>query len=264
MDIALYSDLHLEFHGLKLRPGPVDVVVVPGDVLPIRRGNAVEWLHRAIPRKIPVIFVPGNHDYYGGDVETAHAAWRAAAVATKGHVSVLINDRIMIDGVVFLGTPLYSDLSLPSALPMPLLAERVRRGIADFNVMAKSPREPWTVEAMVAAHREARAFLDSQLPAAEATGPAPVVVTHWAPSTQSCSPAYQGDVLNPYFIVPMDQWVMRARAWLHGHVHSRHRYHLGIRPDRGEVGCNPRGYIYRDGRQENPGPYHPMVVQIED
>lgn len=262
MKLALYSDLHLEFHDLKLRPGKVDAVVVAGDLLPIRRGNAIEWLDQAIPRRTPVIFVPGNHDYYGGVMDQAHDAWKQAAAATHGHVSVLLNDRLDLDGVTFLGTPLFSDLSLPSPLAPVVLKEWVRTGIADFQVMDETVSQPWTVDAMVRANQRARAFLDQELPEAHASGPAPIVVTHWAPSLNSCSPKYLGDALNPYFIVPVEDLVQRAQAWLHGHVHSRHRYRLGDRSDRGAVYCNPRGYIYRDGRQEIPGRYGPMIVEV--
>lgn len=263
MRAAVYSDLHLEFQSIKLKPGKVDVVIVPGDVLPIRLGNAVAWLDKAIPRKTPVIFVPGNHDYYGGNVVDAHAAWRAAALASKGHVSLLINDRLCLDGVNFLGTPLYSDLSLPGVGSPAAMAAIVENGISDFGAMKRAPGERWRVSDMVAASKVARAFLDSNLPDVDAPGTAPVVVTHWAPSYRSCGHAYLGNMLNPYFIVEAEALVARSQVWIHGHLHSPSNYQLGGRQDRGRVYCNPRGYIYRNGAKELPGTYGPLLIDID-
>jgi len=263
MKLALYSDLHIEFKPIMLSPGDAEVVAVVGDVLPIRAGNAVHWLAEQIPDR-PVLFVPGNHDYYGGNVVDAHAAWRKAAKGTQ--VSVLINDAITLGGVRFLGTPLYSDLSLPSRWPRGLLEQMVERNISDFMTMRRSPalaaQGRWRVQDMVEACTQARAFLDAELPPVDAPGPAPVVLTHWAPSVRSCAPQFLGDDLNPYFLVPCEDLVARAQAWLHGHVHNPCHYRVGARADRGDTWCNPRGYVYRDGRQERPGVYAPLMLEL--
>jgi len=71
MRIQPVSDLHLEFdpdHGKRFASSlPVlgDVLVLAGDVLPIRRPPHVremlDWFCARFPR---VIYVPGNHEYY--------------------------------------------------------------------------------------------------------------------------------------------------------------------------------------------------------
>jgi hypothetical protein len=90
-----------------------------------------------------------------------------------------------------------------------------------------------------------------------------VVITHWAPAEGSITPQFVGDALNPYFILAAEDLVARAQTWLHGHTHSPSAYRVGERLDRGQVYNNPRGYVYRDGRQERAGVYAPLLIEVE-
>lgn len=71
MKIQVVSDLHLEFHN----PIPplvegVDVAVCAGDVGPVETG-AVFYLAREWAEAKQMLYVPGNHEYYGTDIDTA-------------------------------------------------------------------------------------------------------------------------------------------------------------------------------------------------
>ena len=61
MRLHILSDLHLEFGQVDIPPTEADVVVMAGD---IHLGpNGCRWARKQFPDQ-PVIYVPGNHEYY--------------------------------------------------------------------------------------------------------------------------------------------------------------------------------------------------------
>lgn len=64
MKIQLLNDLHIEFSGFDIPATDVDVIVLAGD---IGVGfNGLEWIEQQCVEK-PVIYVPGNHEFYRHD-----------------------------------------------------------------------------------------------------------------------------------------------------------------------------------------------------
>jgi hypothetical protein len=66
------SDVHLESsHGWDLPSGDArpsfDAMVLAGDLVP-RMERGVKWLLERVPDR-PVIYVPGNHEAYGTDID---------------------------------------------------------------------------------------------------------------------------------------------------------------------------------------------------
>ena len=72
-----------------------------------------------------------------------------------------------------------------------------------------------------------------------------VVVTHFAPSMYSISPAYEGSEINPCFATDMGNVIENRhniRLWCHGHVHNHVDYvYKGVR-----VVANPFGYYWEN------------------
>ena len=58
----------------------------------------------------PVIYVPGNHEYYGNVIPKLTVELKR--VCQNTNVVVLDNDTAEIGGVVFLGTTLWTDFNL--------------------------------------------------------------------------------------------------------------------------------------------------------
>ena len=71
MRIQVVSDLHLEFHNL-LPPvaDGVDVIVCAGDLAPIGTG-AVRYAAEEWAEARHILYVPGNHEFYGTDIDRA-------------------------------------------------------------------------------------------------------------------------------------------------------------------------------------------------
>ena len=60
--IRYMSDLHLEFSDFTPPPLEADIVMLAGD---IHTGTeSLDWAARSFP-ETPVLYLPGNHEYYG-------------------------------------------------------------------------------------------------------------------------------------------------------------------------------------------------------
>src|SRR5512133_3534038 len=91
MRIQLASDLHLEllerhFPGERLiAPAAADLLVLAGDV-----ANGVRGIELFANWPVPVLYVPGNHEFYGLSWEQTRCDMRSAAQGTS--VVLLDND----------------------------------------------------------------------------------------------------------------------------------------------------------------------------
>jgi hypothetical protein len=65
------------------------------------------WAECRFPDR-PVIYVPGNHEFYHRDI----ALIDELKIQAPDHIHVLNNDQVIIDGVRFLGCILWTDFAL--------------------------------------------------------------------------------------------------------------------------------------------------------
>jgi predicted phosphodiesterase len=107
MKIRILSDLHLEFQDWVPPESDADIVVLAGD---IHIGvHGIDWARRSFPLT-PVIYVPGNHEFYGGNLQSVTDELYARA--KHFGVDVLDGRRLVIGGVRFLGATLWTDFAL--------------------------------------------------------------------------------------------------------------------------------------------------------
>lgn len=248
----VFSDLHVDINrtyplDLAERRPVHDAVVVAGD---IGEGvaNGVDWIAANGFNQVPVIYVAGNHEYYGHDRHEELARGRLYA-SGYDNIHVLERDEILIGGVRLLGCTLWTDYALyGDAEPAMLDAGKF---LSDHMMIANGTRS-WTPYDARDEHRESRAWLDAQLarPFAGRT----VVVTHHAPSEQSVHPKFRNNRLTPAFCSNLDPLVEKADLWVHGHTHASFDYRLG----KCRVVNNPRGYV----RREKTGFRNDLVVEV--
>ncbi|HSQ81258.1 MAG TPA: metallophosphoesterase [Casimicrobiaceae bacterium] len=253
MKLNILSDLHLSAAPFALPHNDADVVVLAGDVA--RPWEAVAW---AAGFDKPVLYVPGNHEFYGDTLDGTIRRLREACAGTQ--VRVLDDDEVVLGGVRFLGSTLWTDFRLFGDGDRRAAAMRDgQRWIRDFTRI----RVADAAEALFTPERSAALFdgharwLAGRL-AAPHPGPT-VVITHHAPSPASIHPRFAGSPLNACFISDAEHLLdgTRARLWIHGHTHDSFDYVVnGTR-----VICNPRGYA-RDGIDENPLFDPDLVVEI--
>lgn len=232
MRLHILSDLHLEFAPLGLPDPGADAVILAGDIHVQTRG--VGWALEAFRR--PVIYVAGNHEYYGGHFKNTLQKMKERAKDT--HVHVLDREEVVIEGVRFLAATLWTDFTVTGNRV--LAAMEARRRMSDYyQIRTGSYRRlrPTDVERD---HFDAVTFLRAKL--AEPFDGKTVVVTHHAPSTRSIAARFREDRshLNAAYVNRLEELLgPPVSLWVHGHTHVSFDYELlGTR-----VVCNPRGYI---------------------
>ncbi|MBI0328909.1 metallophosphoesterase [Burkholderia plantarii] len=266
MRVRVLSDLHLEGNRPEAIPGaPADLVVLAGDIH--NHAEGLRWAAESFDAEAPVVYVPGNHEYYDGAFGALEAAMRDTARALDG-VHYLNRDAYEDPAGRFrvLGTTLWTDFALfgaaPTARDQAMTA--CARAMFDFNgaiqvdwaaAGAPGPETPagasraLTPADTLALHRAARAWLEAEL--AKPWAGATIVVTHHAPHRASLAPRYAGEIVSAGFVSELDTLVAPPVAlWVHGHTHTSFDYTVasGTR-----VVCNPRGYLRRrTGEWENP------------
>lgn len=251
MKLNVLSDLHLSQGELPLPENDADLVILAGDLG--RPARAVEWASR-IPK--PVLYVAGNHEFYGGSIEGGMAELKRLCAGTR--IRVLDCEEVVLGGVRFLGATLWTDFRLDGAgVAREDAMREAARFMRDFSVV-RIGDAPFTPQASAELFDEHAAWLEERL-AGPHEGPT-VVVTHHAPSPRSIHPRFAGSPLNACFVSDAERLIdeRRVQLWIHGHTHDSFDYRVaGTR-----VLCNARGYA-KDGVNENPAFDANLRVEID-
>lgn len=230
MKIHLLSDLHNEIHPFtpSLRARSADVIVLAGDIDTKARG--VTWARETF--SCPVIYVPGNHEYYKGHLDHTLDKMREAAC---NRVRVLDCDEWILNGVRFIGATGWTNYSATGNVP---LAEwEAQQAMMDFKkIRVRSYHKVRPLD-FVKCNDRTRQWLRDRL--AEAFDGPTVVVTHHAPSVLSLA---KTETMNHLDAAYANRWEslmgQPSTFWLHGHTHLA--VHYTIKGTR--IISNPRGY----------------------
>ena len=230
MKLHILNDLHIEFEDFTPPATDADVVILAGDI-GVGMGG-LRWARDRFPDR-PVIYVPGNHEFYHHDI----ALINDQKAQSPDHIHVLNNDQVVIDGVRFMGSILWTDFALFGEADRFFAMQQARQQMTDFSIIQNNGQR-FTPEDAIQFHTASRGWLAAML--AEPFAGKTVVVTHHAPSSQSVHPRYANDLLTPAFASNLENLMDgdRAALWVHGHMHESYDYEIyGTR-----VVCNPRGY----------------------
>jgi predicted phosphodiesterase len=264
MKILVLSDLHNEFVPYEPPASRYDVVVLAGDIhSPASR--AVQWGRTAFPDR-DVVFVPGNHEFYGGTLMSTLSCMQSAAIGTR--IRALSCSEAVIRGVRFLGCTLWTDFALridtdngPVSDPA-LSITHAHRVLADFRAIGVTEplqqlRKLTPLDTLLW-HKVHHDWLDAKLKE-PFDGPT-VVVTHHGPHRNSLAAKYKNDWASGAFVSELPARFFETPVlWVHGHTHSNFDYHVG----KCRVVCNPRGYFLgRNKSPENPSFNPSLIVKI--
>lgn len=237
MKLHILSDLHLEFSTFDPIETDADVVVLAGDIG--KKASGIMWAREAFPDK-EIIYVPGNHEFYRADRVETLALLRIAADQCKVHL--LDNDAVVIDGVRFLGSTLWTDFLLMGESEKSAAMTDGRIFLNDFRLIREGYLS-FSPARSIALHEQSLAWLKARLdePFAEQT----VVVTHHLPSKLSVVDRFKDQSLSACFASELDYLFGKMDLWIHGHTHDNLDYEAnGTR-----VICNPRGYLTFSGME---------------
>jgi len=244
MRLHVLSDLHLEFDP-SFRPPSTgsDVLVLDGDI-----ANGTAGLAAFAGWETPVIYVPGNHEYYEYDLDAMRAALRTYAADVDIHL--LDRAEWVHDGVRFLGATLWTDFNLYGPVGASAASEQSRRDVLDFQKIRFRDRLLIPEDTIEFFRTEVR-WLESRL--GEPFAGKTVVVTHHAPHPLSVHARWHGNPCNPAFVSDLTRLMGKAALWIHGHTHDSFDYNVaGTR-----IVCNPKGY-----RNENRAFKPELTVKV--
>lgn len=250
MKIRPLSDLHTEWYRkpiplLESLPHPeADLLVLAGDIGSVGHLDDLAQVFAFFKARYPeVVYVPGNHEYYGKhhgavEVRIPDVALQAGVHYLKPGVRVRVADREVVGCALwFRETKVAEHESL----------------ITDFHVI--SDFVPWV-------YRENKRHIEwLEQSVKEGT----IVITHHLPAHASVHPRYAGSDLNRFFVCDMEKLILERNPalWIHGHTHSAFDYTLGTT----RIVANPLGYPSRDsaGRlqgHDNDGFNADLVVEV--
>lgn len=265
--IRVASDIHNDFDAAReKRPNTAlwypdhmeddqyTIFAIPGDLWTSGRVLSYaghSWLGEVSKRFAAVVFVLGNHDFFGGLITSEYQKLKAQIVeqGLSDKVFLLQNESLVLGNYKFVGATLWTDFGngdkevLRDASNMMRDYAKIRHGIRYRKI---------TPEIIFDAHTESRNFLIENA-IKDFEEQKLVVITHHAPSFKSISPKWKSQKqsdsiliknLSAMYASDLDSFIKKSKIdyWLHGHCHNASNYLLGNT----RVVCNPRGYPEED------------------
>ena len=261
MKLQIVSDLHLEFASIDVaNAGDTDVLILAGDICvaedlhshPVGSANPAvplgtrqlasqayqEFFAQVSSEFENVIYILGNHEHYHGKIDTSHDVVRKTlADMNITNIHLLENESIVLDGVVFVGGALWTDMNMGNPLNM----NAVQSGINDFRVIRVANRGYRKFNTMdaVGLHLATKQCIETQ--AGIHSNERVVVCTHHAPSYASVAEQFKGSELNAGYASDLSEFILdnpNIKLWCHGHMHNTSDYMIGDT----RIVANPRGY----------------------
>jgi predicted phosphodiesterase len=239
--LQILSDLHNEFYGKFIQIPDIantdaDIIILAGDI--DKGTNGVGWaIEQSEKLNKPIIYVPGNHEYYGYDIQHNLAEMRWLAEGTE--VYVLDNDSITIQGVRILGSTLWTDYNVDPATSQAKAMSIVGQALNDHFLIRYNEAKFSPAHALEL-HYESLAWLQVEL-AKEVSTPT-VVVTHHGPSIHCQHRDFPLGAISTGFHSALEYLVAEADLWIYGHTHSN----LDTVVEGTRLVANQYGYVARD------------------
>jgi Icc-related predicted phosphoesterase len=262
--VRYFSDLHLDGDMVSYHPSkdlsasiwqPIvldedkeTILIIAGDLwtnhryLSTKISNDKSWMEIIADRFKHVIFVLGNHDYWGSCLQKEPANVKEMIISLNlKNVTLLEKDSIVIDEYKILGGTLWTSFNN-----------------GDFSAI--STYETCIKDCSKIASFDGRNYFSMNgrllLPIFESTkkfifenavkdndDQKVIVVSHMAPSELSVHPRYKNSkdlMLNFSYHSELGNEIVDSQIdfWIHGHVHDPFAYEI----NNTKVCCNPRGY----------------------
>ena len=199
---------------------------------------------RHIGRDLPILYVAGNHEYYGHVVAPKLEQMRQAAEQFGIHF--LENRCVVLNGVRFLGATLWTDYQFFTGIDQAHAMEMARQRLNDHQLI-RTGRARFSPQDALSLHVKSIEWLKAELtkPFAGKT----VVISHHGVHPKSVHPRFRDDLLTAAFVSDLTDLLRGVDLWMHGHVHDSFDYYVGSC----RVVANPAGYVLNRLVADHPG-----------
>jgi predicted phosphodiesterase len=233
MRLHIISDLHQEFGEIDVPTVDCDCVILAGDVS--TKTHGLEWIRRRFP-EVPVIYICGNHEFYGDKLPRVTERLRQEAAGTNVHF--LENEGVTINGVHLFGCTLWTDLALHGDWLEGAIEANSQ--MSDYKRVRNSAQHyrRLTARDTRRLHLESVEALKQFFASHEASRS--VVVTHHAPSIRSLPETRRAELISCAYASHLDDFILKHQPplWIHGHIHHSQDYQIG----KTRILSNPRAY----------------------
>jgi hypothetical protein len=233
MLVQVCSDYHFEFSRgrlssvlNKIRKSPeVEIGICAGDltVLSLPFSEVLSHFDAVANRYKHLIYVPGNHEYYGVGILKGMDILEEIEDKIKNLHILRIDKPLELEGLRFLGDTMW--------FPQVAGVQNALNHMSDYYQI--KDLVPYCFD-------HSNAFMDYLKNTCKSTD---IIVTHHLPSIKSTPSQFLNTSTQPCFVNIeaerlLDSKSVSPAAWIHGHSHGRTEYTL----DGTHVICNPVGY----------------------
>lgn len=225
---------------------PANTLVLAGDICTIYHAN--KWkssLAQLCSMYRHVLYVPGNHEYYGISFDDGADFFAQIEKAPEFHNLVnldRLNGVFEIDGQRFFGgTMWFADKDYD---------RNQKRCMSDFYVINDFEPEVYNLN---------KHFIKRYNQFVQAGD---IIVTHHTPLAESIHPQYAGSFINDFFMSDRTNELCEEnlpKLWIHGHTHNAFDYQYVVGQKAMRVYCNPHGY---PNEGENVRFFDKVVVDV--
>lgn len=216
MTVQYISDLHLEFpinqkylksHTLQVTG---DILLLGGDIVPfVDLPKVMPFFQELANKYEQVYWIPGNHEYYGFDVENGRIGTFEEKILPN--VTLLNNKEVNLAGVRLLLSTLWSHIPVEDSF-------YVQKGMADFRYILQGGQKI-TVDQYNEWHEEAMKFLRAAT-VAQSTVPT-IVLTHHVPTYDHYPKEFKNSPISSGFATELYDLIEISAVdyWIFGHHH---------------------------------------------
>jgi Icc-related predicted phosphoesterase len=252
--LRIMSDLHEEHGGSQYKfphdklAGKNQILILAGDSSHSR--GIIKFIKQLETSRFnKVLFVAGNHEFYGGHFYDTLKKLKKNFPAKENKIAFLDNQMVTIDDVNFLGCTLWTDFNKKD----PICIESARRFMNDYQLIKfdsgavdtySMGHTNFSPEDSYKEHEISLRFLEEKLKLSQENKQSAVVITHMAPSSLSVHEMYKQppyNDLNGAYYSDLSELILNYEPilWIHGHTHTSFDYMIGNT----RVICNPQGYL---------------------
>ncbi len=215
MKIQYCSDLHLEFeennrYVIKNKLVPQgELLLLAGDILPFQLDHRTYAFFDEVAANFEAVYwVPGNHEYYGGDMTIiADPLYKEI----RENVFLINNHTLHYKGINIIASTLWSHISPNKELIL-------QRGLADFYAIRRQGG-PFLPVHFNELHQASLQFIKKEV--TRLIGSPKIVVSHHVPTLKHYPPKYKNSRLQEGFAIELHNYIETSdiNYWVYGHHH---------------------------------------------